>query len=104
MLFPLRDRAARIAALVLQGLAAALFVTCAAFSFRRHLHVDELSALYSIQLGAAFGHADYAAIELSSVLFRPLAVWLGSSEHLFIGFRWLELTLLFVLCWSFSRV
>ena len=99
-----RDRAARVAAVLLQGLVVALFVTCAWFSLRRHLHVDELSGLYSIQLGAAFGHAAYGSIELSSVLFRPLAWWLGSSEQLFVGFRCLELTLLLGLCWSISRV
>jgi hypothetical protein len=103
-MFHPRDRAVRIAAIVLQGLGAALFLSCAWFSFRRHLHIDELSGLYAIQLGAAFGHAAYGTIELSSVLFRPLAWWLSSSERLFVGFRWLELTLLFGLCWSISRV
>ena len=81
-----------------------LFLGCAAFSFQRHLHIDELTALYSVRLGAAFGHPEYAAIELSSVLFRPLGWWLGSSEHLFIAFRLLGLTLLLALCWSISRV
>ncbi len=87
MLHP-RDHAARIASVVIYGLSAALFLSCAWFSFRRHLHIDELSALYSIQLGAAFGHAEYAAVELGSVVFRPLAGWLGSSQRLFVGFRW----------------
>ncbi|MEI9951048.1 MAG: hypothetical protein WDO74_19245 [Pseudomonadota bacterium] len=100
----LRDRAARIAAIALQGLGVALFLTCAWCSFRRHLHIDELSGLYAIQLGAAFGHPEYGTVELSSVLFRPLAHWLGSSQELFVGFRWLELTLLLALCWSISRV
>ena len=96
--------AARIAAIVLYSLGAALFLTCAWLSFRRHLHVDELSGLYAIQLGAAFGHGEYGTIELSSVLFRPLAWWLASSERLFVGFRWLELGLLFGLCWSIAQV
>jgi len=100
----LRDRAAQISAPLLFGVGAALFVSCAWFSCRRHLHVDELTALYSIQLGAAFGHAEYASIELGSVLFRPLASWLGSSQRLFVGFRVFELTLLFALCWSIARV
>ena len=99
-----RDRAAGMAAFVISGLTAALFLICAIFSFRRHVHVDELTALYSIQLGAAFGHPEYAAVELSSVVFQPLARLLGSSERLFVGFRWLELTFLFALCWSVSRV
>src|SRR6187431_184075 len=99
-----RDRAAGMAAFVISGLTAALFLICAIFSFRRHVHVDELTALYSIQLGAAFGHPEYAAVELSSVAFQPLARLLGSSERLLLGFRWLELALLFGLCWSVSRV
>lgn len=100
----LRDREAGVS-VALYALGAALFGTCAVLSFRRHLHVDELSGLYSIQLVAAFRHADYAAIELSQVLFTPLARLLGaSSERLFVGFRWLELTLLFALCVSLSRV
>ncbi|HKO52709.1 MAG TPA: hypothetical protein VJV79_33610, partial [Polyangiaceae bacterium] len=103
-MLPSRDRAAPIAAIALQGLGLALFIACAWFSFRRHLHIDELSALYSIQLGAAFGHAEYAAVELSSVLFRPLAGWLDASHELFVGFRVLALTLLFTLCWSIARV
>ncbi|HYQ00225.1 MAG TPA: hypothetical protein VER96_16225 [Polyangiaceae bacterium] len=100
----LKDRAARLAPLVLQGLALAVFLGCAWASFRRHVHIDELSGLYAIQLGAAFGHAEYGTIELSSVLFRPLAWWFASSERLFIGFRWVELALLLGLCWSISRV
>jgi len=100
----LRDRAARIAPLALRGLGAALFLVCAWFSFRRHLHIDELSGLYAIQLGAAFGHAEYGTVELSSVLFRPLAWWLRSSERLFVGFRVLELALLLALCWSIAHV
>ena len=99
-----RDRAARMAALGLQGLAVVLFLVCAGFSYRRHVHIDELSGLYAIQLGAAFGHADYGTIELSSVLFRPLARWLATSERLFVGFRWLELSALLGLCWSIARV
>ena len=99
-----RDRAAGMAAYVISGLAAALFLSCAHFSVRRHVHIDELTALYSIQLGAAFGHPEYAAVELSSVAFQPLARLLGSSERLLLGFRWLELALLFGLCWSVSRV
>jgi len=100
----LRTGAARIAPRLLETLALALFVGCAWCSFRRHLHIDELSGLYAIQLGAAFGHAEYGTIELSSVLFRPLAWWLASGERLFIGFRWVELGLLLGLCWSISRV
>ena len=103
-MLPLRDRTAAIAALALRGLSVALFLACAWFSFRRHLHIDELSGLYAIQLGAAFGHAEYGTIELSSVLFRPLAWWLASSERLFVGFRILELGLMFGLCWSIARV
>jgi hypothetical protein len=99
-----RDRAAQPAAMALQGLGMLLFLACAGLSFRRHVHIDELSGLYAIQLGAAFGHAEYGTIELSSVLFRPLAWWLASSERLFVGFRWLELGLLFGLCWCISRV
>jgi len=100
----LRDRATQLIATLLFGVGTALFVGCAWFSFRRHLHVDELSALYSIQLGAAFGHGEYASIELGSVLLRPLASWLGTSQRLFVGFRVLELTLLLALCWSIAHV
>ncbi len=100
----LRDRAAGIAAVALQALGGALFLICARFSYQRHLHVDELSALYSIQLGAAFGHPEYAAIELASVLFRPLAWGLDSSRELFVRVRCFELSLLLALCWSISRV
>jgi len=99
-----RDRSARMAALFVSALAALLFLTCALYSYRRHVHIDELTALYSIQLGAAFGHPEYGAIELSHVLFQPFAKLFGSSEQLFVGFRCLVLTLLFVLCWSISRV
>ena len=55
----LRDRAARIAAPLLLGAGRCAVLVCAWLSYRRHLHVDELSGLYSIQLGAAFGHAEY---------------------------------------------
>jgi len=103
-MLPLRDRTAAIAAFALRGLGVGLFLICAWLSFRRHLHIDELSGLYAIQLGAAFGHAEYGTIELSSVLFRPLARWLASSQRLFVGFRILELGLLFGLCWSIARV
>ncbi|HEY0469190.1 MAG TPA: hypothetical protein VGC79_33590 [Polyangiaceae bacterium] len=103
-MFPPRDRAARIAAHALRGLGVALFLVCAWLSFRRHLHIDELSGLYAIQLGAAFGHGEYGSVELSSVLFRPLAGWLASSQRLFVGFRLLELALLFGLCWSIAQV
>ena len=99
-----RDRAAGMAAIALTALTAGLFLVCALLSYQRHVHVDELSALYSIQLGAAFGHPEYAAIELSSVVFQPLARALASSQALFVGFRWLELALLLMLCWSLSRV
>jgi len=94
----------RTTAFVVTLLGAALFLVCAFASYRRHLHVDELSALYSIQLGAAFGHPEYAAVELSSVLFQPLARALGSSHALFTGFRVLELSLLAALCWSVACV
>ncbi len=97
------DRAKALTA-GLYALGGALFLSCAAYSFRRHIHVDELTALYSIQLGAAFGHGDFASIELGSVLLRPLARALGSSQHLFVGFRWYELALLFGLCLSVSQV
>jgi len=100
----LRDRAARVAALALAGLSVVVFCVCAWASYRRHLHVDEISGLYAIQLGAAFGHPEYGSIELSTVLFRPLAWWLGSSERLFVGFRALELALLFGLCGSIAVV
>ena len=93
-----------MAAVSVSALTAALFLSCALYSYRRHLHIDELSGIYAIQLGAAFGHPEYGTIELSSLLFRPLARWLGSSERLFVGFRWLELSLLLALCWSISRV
>jgi hypothetical protein len=99
----LRDRANRVAA-ALYALGLALFVACAVCSFRRHVHVDELSSLYSIQLGAAFGHGNFALIELNSVLLRPLARVLGSSQRIFVGFRWFELSLLLTLCWTLSRV
>jgi hypothetical protein len=99
----LRDRASRVGA-ALYALGGALFVVCATCSFRRHLHIDELTALYSIQLGAAFGHGNFAFIELNSVLLRPLARALGSSQRIFVGFRWFELSLLLLLCWSISRV
>ncbi len=99
-----RDRAAGMAAFVISALAAALFLVCARFSFQRHVHIDELTSLYSIQLGAAFAHPEYAAVELGSVVFQPLARLLGSSQELFVGFRLLELTLLLALCWSISRV
>ncbi|MEP7053388.1 MAG: hypothetical protein ABJB12_23695 [Pseudomonadota bacterium] len=93
----------RVAA-ALYGLGSALFGTCAALSYRRHIHVDEVSGLYSIQLVAAFRHANFAAIELCQVLFAPLARCLGaSSERLFTGFRWLELAWLLTLCVSLSR-
>ena len=99
-----RDLVARLAPPGVAALASTLFLVCAWFSLRRHLHIDELSALYSIQLGAAFGHPEYAAVELTSVLFRPLAWALPSSHALFIGFRGLGLTLLLALCWSIARV
>jgi len=103
----LRDRATRIAgmpAFAVAALGGAVFAVCAWASYRRHLHVDEISGLYAIQLGAAFGHPEYGSIELSNVLFRPLASWLGSAERLFVGFRVLELALLFGLCASISLV
>jgi len=100
----LRDRAARRAALLLRALGIAVFLVCAGLSYRRHLHIDELSGLYAIQLGAAFGHPEYGSIELSSVLFRPLAWWLHSSERLFVGFRIVELTLLCGLCFCIASV
>jgi len=100
----LRHRAARMAPFAIWALSGALFLVCAQLSYRRHLHVDELSALYSIQLGAAFGHPEYAVVELTSVLFQPLARVLASSHGLFVGFRALELALLGALCWSVSRV
>ncbi|HET7542824.1 MAG TPA: hypothetical protein VFK05_23290 [Polyangiaceae bacterium] len=99
-----RDRAAKLVALALQALGVALFLASAGLSYRRHLHIDELSGLYAIQLGAAFGHPEYGTIELSSVLFRPLALWLASSERLFVGFRMVELALLFGVCWSVAQV
>jgi hypothetical protein len=103
-MFPPRDRVAQIAALALQGLGVALFLACAWLSYRRHLHVDELTGLYSIQLSAAFGHAEYGMIELSSALFGPLAAWLVTSQRVFVGFRVVELALLFGLCWSVAQV
>ena len=98
------DRAARIAAGATSGAAAALFLACALLSYRRHVHIDELTPLYSIQLGAAFGHPEYGVIELSGVLFQSLARLLASSQRLFVGFRVLELTLLCALCWSIGQV
>lgn len=85
-------------------LGSAVFAICAWTSFRRHLHVDELTALYSVQVGA-FGHPEFALpVELNSALFRPLTHVLGTSERIFVGFRWLQLGLLYVLCWAISRV
>ena len=99
-----RDHVARLAPAGIWALGSALFLVCAGFSVRRHLHIDELSSLYSVQLGAAFGHPEYAAVELSSVLFRPLAWALASSHALFIGFRVLGLALLLALCCGIARV
>jgi hypothetical protein len=100
----LRDHARRLG-LVLYLLGGALFVCCAVASYRRHLHVDELTSLYSVQVGSAFGHGDFALpVELNSVWFRPLARALGSSARLFVGFRCFQLSLLCALCWALSRV
>jgi hypothetical protein len=99
-----RDRAARTA-LVGYAFGVLLFAACAACSYRRHLHIDELATLYSVQVGAVFGHAEYALpIELNSVAFAPLARALGSSAALFTGFRCLQLGLLFGLCAALARV
>src|SRR6186713_2359360 len=85
-------------------LGSAAFALCAGASFQRHLHVDELTALYSVQVGA-FGHPDFALpVELNSALFRPLTHVLGSSLRIFVGFRGLQLGLLYASCWLLSRV
>src|ERR1700733_5630180 len=80
-------------------LSLAFFGLVALFSLRRHLHVDEVGAIYSMALTGRFGHADFPEpAELYIVLLSPLAPLCSTSEALWLTLRALYLVLLLALC------
>ncbi len=95
----------RRAAWALGVLGTLVFAVIGGFSFRRHLHVDELENLYSIQLCGAYSRPDYMLpVDLYEVVLAPLTRRLTSSLTIFVTIRWLFLAGLVGLCAAVAQV
>jgi hypothetical protein len=93
------------AAWLLLGLGTLIFLVVAGCSYRRHLHIDEVEILYSIQLCGRLARPDFMLpIELYEVALAPIARHLTSSLAFFVTFRWLFLAGLLGLCAGIAHV
>src|SRR6188768_3900284 len=94
-----------LAAWLLASLALAVFAVAAVFGVVRHMHVDEVGALYGMRLIERFGSGSYATpAELYLVLLAPLAHLCGSTHALWLTLRLFYALVLLGLCVGLARV